>query len=101
MIVSPAVADVGESTREAATTPSCVFFQFDGPSGGLWKKWNNPMKNALVDNQNKKATGCKYGSWEPIARWCGEGGRVYGTAINALTLEVYYRYANVFGGGSK
>jgi len=24
---------------------------------------------------------------------------VYATAINALTLEVYYRYANVFGGG--
>ena len=37
------------------------------------------------------------GSWEPIDRWGGEGGRVYATAINALTLEVYYRYANVFG----
>jgi hypothetical protein len=23
---------------------------------------------------------------------------VYAVAINALTLEVYYRYANVFGG---
>ena len=80
---------------------SLALFQYDGPSGSFWKKWNQPMKEALVKNQNKKASGCKYGSWEPIARWCGEGGRVYGTAINALTLEVYYRYANVFGGGSK
>ena len=54
------------------------------------------MKDALVKNQNVKSTGCKSGSWEPIGRWCPEGGRVYGTAINALTLEVYYRYANVF-----
>jgi hypothetical protein len=32
-----------------------------------------------------------------VDRWGFEGGRVYATAINALTLEVYYRYGNVFG----
>jgi hypothetical protein len=26
---------------------------------------------------------------------------VYAAAINCLTLEVYYRYANVFGGSAK
>jgi hypothetical protein len=31
-----------------------------------------------------------------VDRWGFEGSRVYATAINALTLEVYYRYANVF-----
>jgi hypothetical protein len=30
-------------------------------------------------------------------RWGAVGGRVYATAINALTLETFYRYANVYG----
>jgi hypothetical protein len=30
--------------------------------------------------------------WDPIGEWCVVGGRVYATAINALTLEIYYRY---------
>jgi len=76
---------------------SLALFQYDGPKGPKWSQWNEKMKDALVLNQNVKSAGCKSGSWEPIDRWACEGGRVYGTAINALTLEVYYRYANVFG----
>jgi hypothetical protein len=56
------------------------------------------MKNALVPHQHTGKDGCRNGSWNPeVDRWGFEGGRVYATAINALTLEVYYRYANVFG----
>ena len=81
---------------------SLALFQYDGPKGAKWRSWNEPMKDALVQNQNVKSSGCRRGSWEPIDRWSCEGGRVYATAINALTLEVYYRYANVFGvSGSK
>ncbi|MHC4608238.1 MAG: prenyltransferase/squalene oxidase repeat-containing protein, partial [Planctomycetota bacterium] len=76
---------------------SLALFQYDGPSGSKWRTWNEPMKNALVQNQNPRSQDCRMGSWETVGRWCGEGGRVYSTAINALTLEVYYRYANVFG----
>jgi hypothetical protein len=76
---------------------SLALFQFDGPKGAKWRSWNEPMKDALVKNQNVMSSGCRSGSWEPIDRWSCEGGRVYATAINALTLEVYYRYANVFG----
>ena len=36
--------------------------------------------------------GCEDGSWNPVGEWCLAGGRVYATAINALTLEIYYRY---------
>jgi len=78
---------------------SLALFQFDGPGGPKWRAWNEDMKNVLVKNQNTQAGGCRNGSWEPVDRWSRQGGRVYATALNALTLEVYYRYANVFGGG--
>jgi hypothetical protein len=73
-----------------------ALFQYDGPKGPYWSKWNEPMKKAIVPHQ--KTAGCEDGSWDPSAdRWGFEGGRVYAVAINALTLEVYYRYAHVFG----
>jgi hypothetical protein len=79
---------------------SLALFQFDGPEGAMWKKWNEPMKNAIVPAQATGRDGCKNGSWNSDQdRWGAEGGRVYMTAINALTLEVYYRYENVFGSG--
>jgi hypothetical protein len=60
------------------------------------------MKNALVPNQKTAKDGCQKGSWDPAAsRWGLDGGRVWATAMNSLTLEVYYRYANVFGGGAQ
>ena len=77
---------------------SLALFQYDGPDGPMWKKWNEPMKNAIVPNQKTATSGCENGSWDPsMDRWGFEGGRVYAAAINCLTLEVYYRYAHVFG----
>jgi ElaB/YqjD/DUF883 family membrane-anchored ribosome-binding protein len=76
---------------------SLALFQYDGPWGPKWRSWNDEMKNALVNNQVRGDAKCKDGCWEPVGRWCCEGGRVYATAINALTLEVYYRYQNVLG----
>jgi hypothetical protein len=78
-----------------------ALFQFDGPKGALWSKWNRSMVEALVKPQNVRSSGCRHGSWEPVDRWSCEGGRVYATAINALTLEVYYRYDRVFTGKSR
>jgi hypothetical protein len=69
-----------------------ALFQHDGPAGVKWKTWNNALKTALVKNQCAGKDGCRNGSWEPVDRWSFEGGRVYGTALNALTLETYYRY---------
>jgi serine/threonine protein kinase len=71
-----------------------ALFQYDGPDGPFWKKWVEPMKNAIVPNQRTGKDGCRNGSWDPEQeRWGAQGGRVYETAINALTLETFYRYA--------
>ncbi len=75
---------------------SLALFQISPAQG--WKEWNDALTEALLPLQNKESRGCKWGSWEPIGCWAKEGGRVYSTALNALTLEVYYRYAHVFTG---
>ncbi len=59
--------------------------------GERWKEWNRCMKAAIVTHQHRKP-GSARGSWDPIDARGAYGGRVYATAINVLTLEVYYRY---------
>jgi Ca-activated chloride channel family protein len=59
--------------------------------GETWKKWNAPLKSALVPTQERK--GCPHGSWAPRGK---DGrGRVRATALNTLSLEVYYRYGRI------
>jgi hypothetical protein len=65
-----------------------AMFQYGGDK---WAKWNKAMKKALINTQ--RIGGCADGSWDPVGKWGMIGGRVYATAINALTLEIYYRYA--------
>ncbi|RMG09888.1 MAG: tetratricopeptide repeat protein, partial [Planctomycetota bacterium] len=52
----------------------------------LWSQWNPAMSGALTASQVGR--GCERGSWEPF----DNHGRVYSTALGALTLETYYRY---------
>lgn len=72
--------------------------------GGAWDKWEKAMSKTLLDNQrgyhkldkaknltNKNVLD-EHGSWDAVDAWSSAGGRVYATAINCLTLEVYYRY---------
>ncbi len=54
-----------------------------------FRKWNKSLKAALLPSQ--RTAGCGEGSWDPLGEWCPAGGRVYAVALNALTLEVYYR----------
>ncbi len=65
-------------------------YQMGGP---YWTTWNAALKDALIPTQHTK--GCLDGSWDPVCAWGSAGGRVYSTAINALTLEIYYRYSKV------
>jgi hypothetical protein len=73
---------------------SYAMFQF---GGSLWKKWNEGMQAALLSTQRKGEID-EDGSWDPIDEWGIAGGRVYATALGALTLEVYYRYVRAESG---
>jgi hypothetical protein len=75
-----------------------AMFQF---GGAYWRKWNDEMQDVLLKTQRKIGDdqgGCEDGSWDPIGEWGAAGGRVYSTAMGALTLEVYYRYERAKGG---
>jgi len=67
--------------------------------GDRWERWNEKIKEAIIDNQRNDAADHRYGSWDPIDPWGTAGGRIYSTAVNCLSMEVYYRYPRVFGAG--
>jgi hypothetical protein len=48
------------------------------------------VKEALTRHQTE--AGCRAGSWEPVDRWSTDGGRVYATAINVLTLLLLHAH---------
>ncbi|MCH7792585.1 MAG: hypothetical protein IID31_09940 [Planctomycetes bacterium] len=64
--------------------------------GDHWELWNAALMPELIGNQ--RTDGRAAGSWDPADKWSRIGGRVYQTAICALTLEVYYRYLPSFVG---
>jgi hypothetical protein len=55
-----------------------------------WTKWNQRTRETLIRMQ--KRGGEDDGCWEGNIQWADRGGRVFSTALGALTLEVYYRY---------
>lgn len=58
--------------------------------GNVWKFWNVKLRALLIKNQIKE--GDKKGAWEnEYFRW-GTRSEVYGTALNVMILETYYRY---------
>jgi len=79
--------------------------QYDGPEsprerrGAYWEHWNTSLVAALLPLQErgKKRDACARGGWLQEARGNRRGRALYNTALNVLTLEVYYRFENVFG----
>ena len=66
---------------------SYCLYRYDGPGGENWRKWAEQKDKVILKNQRPKSGGCAAGSWDAIDRWGGEGGRVYSTAINIITLQ--------------
>jgi hypothetical protein len=64
--------------------------------GPQWDRWNERLQSALLPLQRRES-GSLDGSWDPDPVWGGHGGRVYSTALSAMTLEVYYRHLPMHG----
>lgn len=63
--------------------------------GDEWQKWNAVMRDFLVDTQDQK--GNAKGSWYFKGdHGSDNGGRLYCTALSAMTLEVYYRHMPLY-----
>jgi hypothetical protein len=66
--------------------------------GDAWREWNAALHPLLVDTQ--VLDGALAGSWDPLLpvpdRWAGQGGRLYVTTMNLLSLEVSYRHLPLY-----
>jgi hypothetical protein len=87
--------------NESDRGPSNVYYWYYATlalyqhGGEAWSTWNSRLRDRLVGLQRN--TGHQMGSWEPDQSLYGsKGGRVYCTALAALTLEVYYRYLRLY-----
>ena len=65
--------------------------------GRYWKQWNPKMRDFLIATQARQ--GHEEGSWhfEDRMGTGRQGGRLYSTAMAAMTLEVYYRFLPLYG----
>ncbi|MGO9600896.1 MAG: hypothetical protein ACLP7Q_23185 [Isosphaeraceae bacterium] len=64
--------------------------------GQPWTRWNGRIRDRIVSLQRN--SGHPTGSWDPDDSIYGaRGGRIYCTALAALSLEVYYRYLRLYG----
>jgi hypothetical protein len=54
--------------------------------GGAWAAWRGKLEEAVLRSQHPAGSGARAGSWDPIDPWGEDGGRVYSTAILALSL---------------
>ncbi len=63
--------------------------------GEAWSTWNARVRDEVVRRQHVK--GHMAGSWDPDDSQYGtHGGRIYGTVLATLTLEVYYRFLRLY-----
>ncbi|HEX6963209.1 MAG TPA: hypothetical protein VF175_15185, partial [Lacipirellula sp.] len=92
------LAEHGPSKKDAYFNyyATQVVFQYTSGKGKVWDKWNKSMRDMLTGARETK--GHAEGSWTPQDGDHGKvkGGRLYATALNCMTLEVYYRLLPIY-----
>jgi len=68
-----------------------VLYHRHGPE---WEAWNRQLRDYLVAAQS--TTGHESGSWYFPGGHGDKAGRLFGTAMAIMTLEVYYRYLPLY-----
>jgi hypothetical protein len=72
---------------------SYALFQMGGPR---WAAWQKKLEPAVLPHQHRDRGNMNlHGSWDPLCVWGEDGGRVYSTAMLALTLQANYRYTRL------
>lgn len=74
---------------------SMALFQQEGPDSTRHAEWRGRLREVLLKLKDQR------GSWRPAGKWCSVGGRVYATAVNALTLMAGRRYPRLLGGPNR
>jgi len=115
-------ADVPQVSRDGLSVDFYYWYfatlalnQYDGPDSPrrqhakgefrepLWEPWNKGLVASLpgLQDRTRKNDVCARGGWLQEARGNRRGRALYNTALNVLTLEVYYRFENVFGSAAR
>lgn len=103
---SPAAQEAAERLLEELpgdAEPANLYYWYYGTLGlyplqdPRWLRWNAALQRTLLARQCR--SGPEAGSWDTNTLWGGYGGRVYTTAMAALSLEIYYRYLPLLGRG--
>jgi hypothetical protein len=98
----PALKRGVEALAAIGPSPEDIYYNYYATQvlhhyeGDLWTKWNDQLRDPLVARQETQ--GHAAGSWffEGDPHGALTGGRLYSTAMAAMTLEVYYRHMPLY-----
>ena len=96
------LGQLGPSTDKSRGMTNNMYYNYYATQvmhhfGGYpWQRWNSVMREYLIETQS--TIGHEAGSWFLDGSDDGihAGGRLYCTALAAMTLEVYYRYMPLY-----
>jgi hypothetical protein len=96
-IANPRSVTAEQLAKNGGRTPRDTYYWYYATQvmyhmrGDYWRAWNDRLSPMLIGTQ--VTTGRLTGSWSPASdAWGQEGGRIYVTAMNLLSLEVHYRH---------